>query len=68
MLNELDALEGKIVQVTSLCRALRAENNLLRQQLVTAETERDGLVERVETARYRIEQIVQQLPAAKTTA
>jgi uncharacterized protein (TIGR02449 family) len=67
MVNELNALEGKIVQVSSLCRALRSENNLLRQQLAAAETERNGLAERTEMARERIERLVQQLPEIKDT-
>ena len=40
MLNELDMLENKVAQVVSLCRALRSENNLLRQQLASAESEK----------------------------
>ena len=68
MVNELNALESKIAQVASLCRTLRAENTLLRQQLAAAEAEKNGLAERMETARSRIEQLVQQLPEAKTTA
>lgn len=68
MVNELNALESKIVQVASLCRTLRAENTQLRQQLAAAEAERNGLVERMETARNRIEQLVRQLPETKTPA
>jgi cell division protein ZapB len=68
MLDEFNALEGKIVQVISLCRALRAENDLLRQRLATAEAEKHGLAERVEMARYRVEQLVRQLPDAETPA
>lgn len=60
--NELNALEGKIAQVASLCRTLRAENDLLRQQLAAAETEKKNLAERMIKARIRIEQIAQQLP------
>jgi len=65
MVNELDALESKIVQVTSLCRTLRAENTQLRQQLASAEGDRKGLLERMELARSRLEELAQQLPAAK---
>ncbi|MFT3962627.1 hypothetical protein [Propionivibrio sp.] len=68
MVNELNALESKIVQVASLCRTLRAENTQLRQQLAAAEAERNGLAERMETARNRIEQLVRQLPETKTPA
>ena len=67
MINELDALESKIVQVTSLCRTLRAENSRLKQQLASAEGDRQGLVERMELARSRLEELAQQLPAAKVS-
>lgn len=68
MVNELNALESKIAQVASLCRSLRAENNLLRQQLAAAEADRKKLEERMETARTRLEQLAQKLPEAKLTA
>ena len=67
MVNELDALESKIVQVTTLCRTLRAENSQLKQQLASAEGDRKGLVERMELARSRLEELAQQLPAAKAS-
>lgn len=68
MVNELNALESKIAQVASLCRALRAENNQLRQQLAAAEAEKKGLEERMNAARDRIELLAQQLPETKVTA
>ena len=64
MVNELNALESKIAQVASLCRALRAENAQLRQQLATAEVEKKGLTDRMDTARTRLEQLAMQLPEA----
>ncbi len=67
MVNELDALESKIVQVTSLCRTLRAENTQLRQQLASAEGDRKGLLERMEPARSRLEELAQQWQAAKAS-
>ena len=62
MLNELDILENTVAQVVSLCRALRSENNLLRQQLASAESEKIRLTERMEKARERVEQLAQRLP------
>lgn len=62
MLNELDILENKVAQVVSLCRALRSENNLLRQQLASAESDKIRLTERMEKARERVEQLAQRLP------
>ncbi|MBP7201604.1 MAG: hypothetical protein KBA32_00190 [Propionivibrio sp.] len=64
MVNELNALESKIAQVASLCRALRVENAQLRQQLATAEVEKKGLTDRMDTARTRLEQLAMQLPEA----
>ena len=64
MVNELNALESKIAEVASLCRALRAENAQLRQQLVTLESDRSNLTQRMESARGRLEQLAGQLPEA----
>ena len=64
MVNELNALESKIAQVASLCRALRAENAQLRQQLATAEVEKKGLTDRMDAARTRLEQLAMQFPEA----
>ena len=65
MIKDLNALESKIVQVAALCRALRAENAELKQQLASAEAVRSGLAERMEAARGRLEQLAQKLPDAK---
>ena len=67
MVNELNALESKIVQVVSLCRTLRAENAELRQQLASAENDKGNLTERMASARSRLEQLAQQLPVAKAS-
>ena len=64
MVNELNALESKIAEVASLCRALRAENAQLRQQLATLESDRTNLAQRMESARGRLEQLAGQLPEA----
>lgn len=66
MINELDALEDKVIQVVSLCRELRAENSLLRRQLAAADAERKMLAGRAEMACGRIEQLAQRLPEGKT--
>ncbi|HPT48864.1 MAG TPA: hypothetical protein PLS67_11370 [Accumulibacter sp.] len=65
MLNELNALEGRITEVAALCRRLRTENEDLRKQLATSQTENRELVERMTVARSRLEQLAQQLPEAK---
>ena len=68
MVNELNALESKVAQVASLCRALRAENALLRQQIAATESERKSLLELMDSARVRIEHLAEQLAAEKTPA
>jgi len=65
MLNELNALESKVVQVVALCRTLRTENDGLREQLVTAQADKERLAERMAAACARLEQLAQQLPEAK---
>jgi cell division protein ZapB len=66
MVNELNALESKIAQAVALCRDLRAENIELRQQLAAAEGEKRRVVERMNTACVRLEQLTLQLPEAET--
>jgi cell division protein ZapB len=66
MLNELNTLENKVAQVTSLCRALRAENAQLRLQLIAAEGEKNSISERMELARVRLEQLAHELPEVET--
>lgn len=66
MVNELNALENKVVLVASLCRSLRAENAQLRLQLAVVENDKKKLAERMDSARDRLEQLAQQLPQVKT--
>jgi len=72
MLNELNTLEIKIAQVVSLCHTLRTENEVLRQQLASLESDKERLAEhkerlaeRMAAARARLEQLAEQLPEAK---
>ena len=67
MIKELSTLESKVAEVVALCRVLRSENARLRQQMASAEKDRQHLSERMEMARIRIEQLVQQLPEPKST-
>ena len=62
MIKELTTLERKVAEVSALCRALRNENDELRQQVENSEKERRNMAERLEQARTRIEQLIQQLP------
>jgi hypothetical protein len=65
MINELNALESKIAQVSALCRALRVENVELRHGLAVVNGEKQRLVERIEIARERIAALALQLPETK---
>jgi chromosome segregation ATPase len=59
---ELDALEGKIEQLIALVDDLRAENEVLNNQIAAAEAERLQLRQTVTLARERLERLVDRLP------
>ena len=59
---ELSSLEDKIRQATNLCRQLRDENRQLRQQMAELESNRRILEEKIETARGRLEGLLQRIP------
>jgi cell division protein ZapB len=60
--SELANLEEKITLTVALCQRLRGENVDLRQQLVMAQNDNKKLAEKVESARVRLENILQQIP------
>jgi cell division protein ZapB len=62
METELSALEEKIRQAVELCRRLRDENRLLRQQLADTESDRRLLSEKIDGARDRLEGLLQRIP------
>jgi uncharacterized protein (TIGR02449 family) len=62
MNSELEALEGKIDQVIELVGQLRAENEVLKNQIATAELERLQLRQTMSTARERLEVLMDKLP------
>jgi len=59
---ELNALDDKVTQLAQLCRKLRKDNNQLRQQLATAQSEGKRLAEKVNTATTRLEGLLKQIP------
>lgn len=59
---ELNALDDKVTQLAQLCQKLRKDNNQLRQQLVTAQSESKRLAEKVNTAATRLEGLLNQIP------
>ena len=59
---ELAALEEKIREVAQLCNRLREDNNRLRQQLLSLETDRKKLTDKIDGARNRVENLLLQFP------
>ena len=59
---ELDALESKLAQLVQLSQRLRAENHQLRQELATALSQSRQLNDKIDSARKRLENMLEQLP------
>jgi uncharacterized protein (TIGR02449 family) len=62
MNSELEALEAKIEQVVALVHQLRAENDVLKNQMAAAESERLHLRQTMTAARERLEGLMDKLP------
>ena len=62
MNTELEALEAKIEQVVALVHQLRAENEVLKNQMAAAEAERLHQRQTMTTARERLEGLMDKLP------
>lgn len=62
MLEELDTLETKLVQLLDRHRLLREENLRLRQQVVAMENANKLLSDRLAEARGRMENLFNKLP------
>jgi cell division protein ZapB len=59
---ELESLDEKINQLAQLCRKLRMDNSLLRQQLASAQSESKRLGDKVDAAKGRLEALLEQIP------
>ena len=59
---ELEALVTKIAQAGALIHQLRAENEVLRNQMVAAEAERLHLRQTMTAARERLEGLMDKIP------
>ncbi|MCL2636454.1 MAG: hypothetical protein FWD50_07515 [Betaproteobacteria bacterium] len=62
MNSELAALEAKIEQVVALIHQLRAENEVLKNQMAAAEAERLHLRQTMSAARERLETLIDKVP------
>jgi cell division protein ZapB len=59
---DLEELEAKIEQVVALVHQLRAENEVLKNQVAEAEAERLHLRRSMTAARERLESLMDRLP------
>lgn len=59
---ELDALEQKLNQLVQLSLRLRAENHKLRQDLVTALSQKRKSDDKISSAQSRLELLLSTLP------
>jgi outer membrane murein-binding lipoprotein Lpp len=59
---ELETLEAKIEQVVALVHQLRAENEVLKNQMTAAEAERLHLRQTMTAARERLEGLIDKIP------
>lgn len=59
---EFNSLEAKVAQFVSLCERLRAENNQLRQELVSAQNDAKHLSEKIDGAKLKLENLLSRLP------
>ena len=62
MNSELEALENKVEQVVALVQQLRAENEVLKNQMTAAESERLHLRQTMTAARERLEGLMDKIP------
>ncbi len=62
MNTELEALESKVEQAIGLIQQLRAENEVLKNQIAAAEAERLHLRQAMTQARERLEGLMDRIP------
>ena len=62
MNEDIEALEHKIEQVVALVHQLRAENEVLKNQMAAAESERLHLRQTMNAAREKLEGLMDKLP------
>jgi len=60
--NELKGLEQKLSQLVGFCKRLREENHTLRQQVVQEQNQNKHLNDKLEGAKQRLEDLLDQIP------
>jgi cell division protein ZapB len=67
MHKEFDAFESRLHEVAKLCSNLRLENQSLKQQQNSLIEERSRLIEKNETARSKVEQMIIRLKSLEAS-
>jgi cell division protein ZapB len=67
MLQEFDLLETRLQEIVTLCIELRLENQALKAQHTALIEERARLIEKNETARSKVEQMIIRLKSMETS-
>jgi cell division protein ZapB len=63
---QLKSLEDKVNQFVTLCQRLRADNQQLRQQLASAQSENKQLSDKIGAAKIRLETLLSHIPEEQT--
>ena len=63
---ELKQLEARVEELIQTCAVLKDENHSLRQHQDSLVTERSKLIEKTETARIRVEAMINRLKAMES--
>jgi len=63
---ELKQLEARVEELIQTCAVLKDENHSLRQHQDNLVTERSKLIEKTETARIRVEAMINRLKAMES--
>ena len=63
MNGDLALLEKKLDQFLAFCEGLRAENRALRTRVAKMEEERQALLNKIDSARDRLEALMEKMPA-----
>ena len=63
---ELKQLEARVEELIQTCAVLKDENNSLRQHQDSLVSERSKLIEKTETARIRVEAMINRLKAMES--
>lgn len=68
MHEEFDALESRVQKIVALCTQLRLENQTLKEQQHALVEERARLIEKNETARSKVEQMIIRLKSMEASS